>query len=339
VGTKINYKSSGVDIDKADRLVFWIKKQDSWATKIKGSDYASLFPLSFKQYKDPVIASSTDGIGTKVKLANHFSSFESLGQDLVAMCVNDLICVGAKPLFFLDYYACGHLDLPSAKKFFKGLLKSCKEASCQLIGGETAELPGLYQKGDIDCAGFAVGLVEKQNILGPHLVKAGDEVLALASSGFHSNGYSLLRKIYSTPSALYQNKKELIKPTRLYTFLSPYLNQIPGLKSIAHITGGGIQNISRIIPKGLFLSIEPWLVPKPFLDVKKRAQLPWNSLLKTLNCGLGLVLILSDSKEFLKLNLIPKKEIIFLGRITKSKNSSSRRWQINTKAMKQKNNV
>ena len=334
---KIDYKSSGVDINKADRLVSWIQSQGSSSKKTLGSNYASLFPLAFKKYKQPLLASSTDGVGTKVKLARHFSSWNHLGQDLVAMCVNDLICVGAQPLFFLDYYACGALNLKQSKIFFKGLYKACQKASCELIGGETAELPGLYQKGDIDCAGFAVGVVEKKNILGPHRVKAGDQVIALRSSGFHSNGYSLLRKIYKSSKDLKNHQKILMEPTRLYTFLKPHKNQIPHLKAMAHITGGGLENISRIIPKYLHLKTKPWQVPLAFLDVKKRARLTWPALLKTLNCGLGMVLILSDPEDFLKLNLIPKKEVLFLGTIEKTR--SSRRWSLDFKSMSQKNNV
>ena len=336
---KINYKSSGVDINKADRLVSWIKKMGPASKDSLGSDYASLVSLPLNEYAEPIIASSTDGIGTKVKLASYYSSWERLGQDLVAMCVNDLICVGAKPFFFLDYYACGELDLKQSKSFLKGLYKACEESSCALVGGETAELPGLYKKGDIDCAGFAVGIVEKQCILGPQRVEEGDEVIALPSSGFHSNGYSLLRKIYKSAKDLKKNKKILMEPTRLYTFLLPHLNQISGLRSMAHITGGGLDNISRIIPQGLSVNLKPWSVPKPFLDVKNKSQLSWSSLLKTLNCGLGFVLILRNKQEFFKQNIVPKEEVIFLGKVEKSSAKNSRRWRLNYKDMARINNV
>ncbi len=336
---KINYKSSGVDINKANRLVSWIKKSKPFSEDSLGSDYASLFSLPLNEYKEPVMASSTDGVGTKVKISSYFSDWKGLGQDLVAMCVNDLICVGAKPLFFLDYYACGKLDIQQSKSFFKGLYKACKEASCDLIGGETAELPGLYKKGDIDCAGFAVGIVEKKSIFGPHKVQEGDDVIALASSGFHSNGYSLLRNVYKSTRDLNKNKKLLLEPTRLYSFLQPYFHQISGLKSMAHITGGGLDNISRIIPKGLFLPVNPWSVPGPFLDVKKRSQMTWPALLKTLNCGLGFVLILRDKQEFFKQNIVPKEEVFFLGKVERSLKKSSCRWSLSWKAMDKKNNV
>ena len=158
---KLDYKTAGVDIKKADNLVRWIKKKTSVPSDPLGSDYACLFPFPLSQYKNPVLAASTDGVGTKLKLASYFSEWEGIGQDLVAMCVNDLICVGAKPLFFLDYYACGKLNKSQAKSFLKGLQKACTEAFCPLLGGETAELPGLYQSLDADCAGFCVGVVEK----------------------------------------------------------------------------------------------------------------------------------------------------------------------------------
>lgn len=292
------YKKSGVDVEKADRLTQWIKKRNP--DLYPGSDYAALFPFPQKGFKNLVLASSADGAGTKVKLAGYFKKWDGLGQDLLAMCVNDLLCVGARPLFFLDYYACGKLDVLSFKEFLKGLERACKKASCALVGGETAELPGLYSRRDFDCAGFALGVVEKQNILGADRVRPGDEIIALRSNGFHSNGYSLLRKIYKTKKDLEANKRLLLRPTRLYTFLTAHLNNLKGLKAMAHITGGGLNNISRITPQGLTASLQPWRIPPCFLEVKKRADLSWPSLLKTFNCGLGMVMILSDKNELFK---------------------------------------
>ena len=332
---KINYKSSGVNVNKADSLVSWIKKTNPSSIESMGNDYAALLSLPFHKYKNPVIASCTDGVGTKVKLASHFGEWEGIGQDLLAMCVNDLLCTGAKPLYFLDYYACGKLDSRQSKSFLKGLFKACKKSSCKLVGGETAELPGLYQKGDMDCAGFAIGIVEKSKILGAHKVKIGDDVIALKSSGFHSNGYSLLRKIYKSQKDLKKQRKVLMEPTRLYTFLSPHIDKIKGLKAIAHITGGGLDNLSRVLPKGMQIQMEPWNIPDCFLDVKKRSNMSWNSLLKTLNCGLGLVLILSKKEEFLKKNIIPKKDVIYLGKV--SKGSGSKSWSVDYKALEKKN--
>ena len=321
---KINYKKAGVNIEKAEQLVSWIKSQNSHFQKSLGSDYASLYPLNLSGYKEPIIASSTDGVGTKLKLANYFSAWEGLGQDLLAMCLNDLLCVGAKPLFFLDYYACGHLEESQAKPFLKGLQKACEEAHCPLVGGETAELPGFYQKGDMDCAGFCVGLVEKSKILNPQSVKEGDHVVALKSSGFHSNGYSLLRKIYKSPADLKSHQETLMRPTRLYSFLTPLLDHITGLKTIAHITGGGLDNLSRIIPKKLQAQLHPWDMPSCFVDAKQRSGLSWEEMLKVFNCGLGLVLILKDKKVLYE--LLPDEDIIDLGQIQTNQDQTS--WSL-----------
>lgn len=330
-----DYKKSGVDIKKADRLIQWIKKHTSVPAQPLGSDFACLFPFpEFSRYKEPVLAASTDGVGTKIKLASYFDEWEGIGQDLAAMCLNDLICTGAKPLFFLDYYACGQLNGSQAKSFLKGLEKACRTASCPLLGGETAELPDLYQNSDVDCAGFCVGVVEKSMILKAQNVELSDEIVAFKSSGFHSNGYSLLRKIYNTSQALKKNKHHLIKPTRLYTFLTPYLGKISGLKAMAHITGGGLDNLSRIIPSGLKAKINPWSVPSCFLDVKKKAGLGWKNLLNTFNCGLGLVVILKR-KEILS-RQFPSEEIIYLGKIEK-RGQSQKAWKLNLKSMEDYN--
>lgn len=327
---KTDYKKSGVDVKKAEQLVQWIKKKSSVRLNSFGNDYVGLQAFPKAQYKNPVLASSTDGVGTKLKLASYFNEWEGIGQDLVAMCVNDLICSGAKPLFFLDYYACAKLRPSQFKSFFKGLEQACQSASCSLLGGETAELPGLYQKGDVDCAGFCVGVVEKSKILNARRVKLGDDIVAFKSSGFHSNGYSLLRKVYKSPSALKKNKKILMRATRLYTFLHPYLDQINGLRAMAHITGGGLNNLSRILPQGLSANLKPWSVPSCFLDVKKKAGLSWKSLLSTFNCGLGLVLIIKNKNDLL--SLFPSEDIIDLGKVSKAKNSS-KTWYLNFKAM------
>lgn len=327
---KTDYKKAGVDIKKADDLVRWIKKETSLSLPPLGNDYASLFPFPLIQYKHPVLAASTDGVGTKLKLASYFREWGGIGQDLVAMCVNDLICTGARPLFFLDYYACGKLNKAQAKSFLRGLHEACKEAFCPLLGGETAELPGLYQNSDIDCAGFCVGVVEKSKILKSQKVRLKDDIIAFKSSGFHSNGYSLLRKIYKAPDLLKKNKKVLLQPTRLYTFLTPYLDKIRGLRAMAHITGGGLDNLSRILPPGLKAELNPWSVPSCFLDVKKRAGLSWKSLLQTFNCGLGLILIIKHKEALLR--FFPKKEIVYLGKVEK-RGKSAKAWSLNLKAM------
>ena len=326
----MDYKKSGVDIQKAESLVTWLK-ETVFSEKSLGSDFCSYFPFAFKNYKDPVLTSSADGVGTKVKLASYYSQWNTIGQDLVGMCVNDLICSGSKPLFFLDYYSCSRLDTHQVKEFLSGLNKACKEAHCSLLGGETAELPGLYKENDFDCAGFALGVVERSDILGSHRVEAGDRILALKSSGFHSNGYSLLRKLYSSTEDLSEQRSALMEPTRLYTFLAPHFKEIKGLKAIAHITGGGLNNITRIIPEGLMAELQPWTMPSCFLDAKQRGELTWKSLLTTFNCGLGLVLVLSEKQKFLDKNLISEDHIIDLGQVISGPGSSisGERWFLN----------
>ena len=331
---KVSYKRAGVDIKKAGHLVRWIKKETSVLSKPLGSDYACLFPFPLKAYKNPVLAASTDGVGTKLKLASYFSEWGGIGQDLVAMCVNDLICTGAKPLFFLDYYACGKLNSSQAKAFLKGLQKACKEAFCPLLGGETAELPGFYQPLDVDCAGFCVGVVEKSKILKAQKVQLGDEIVAFQSSGFHSNGYSLLRTIYKSSLELKKNRKLLMKPTKLYTFLLPHLDKIRGLRAMAHITGGGLDNLSRILPSHLKATLNPWSIPSCFLKVKDKGKLSWKELLQTFNCGLGLVLIIKNKKVLSE--LFPFEKIISLGKVDR-RQASLKAWDVNFKALKQYN--
>lgn len=334
---KMDYKKSGVNIEKSETFVSWIKQVAHLKSFSKGSDFASLFPMP-TGYKKPLLASATDGVGTKVKLASYFSRWEGVGQDLVAMCVNDLICTGAKPLFFLDYYACGQLDIGSAQSFLKGIYKACEISSCALVGGETAEMPGVYQGKDFDCAGFAVGIVEEDEVLGSHLVKEGDQVIALSSSGFHSNGYSLLRKIYSSKSDLEKYEDTLMTPTRLYTFLVPQFKEL-GVKAMAHITGGGLDNISRIIPEELGLELQAWKIPEAFLDVKNRVSLSWNSLLKTLNSGLGFVLILPKQIALSKIKLPEDVKIIPLGSVGLRPDSQASKWWVDESNLEDLNSL
>ncbi len=331
---KTSYKKAGVDIKKANNLVRWIKQKTSVSLHPLGSDYACLQPFPLAQYKNPVLAASTDGVGSKIKLASYFREWEGVGQDLVAMCVNDLICTGAKPLFFLDYYACEKLNVSQARSFLKGLEKACQEALCPLLGGETAEIPGLYKDSEADCAGFCVGVVERSKILKAQKVRAADDIVAFKSSGFHSNGYSLLRKIYKSPADLKKYKKTLLQPTRLYTFLSPYLDRIHGLKVMAHVTGGGLDNLSRVLPSGLQAKLSPWSVPSCFLDVKKRANLSWKEMLKVFNCGLGIILIVKHKEALLK--FFPSEEIIDLGKVEK-REKPSKSWTLNLKSMQKLN--
>lgn len=300
----IDYKSSGVDVEAGDELVDWLRRtqprdfphQEKLVTGIGG--FASMFRLPhalLQSMAQPVLVSSTDGVGTKVKLASHFQQFEGVGQDLVAMCVNDLICCGADPLFFLDYYATGHLNLTEAKQFLFGVRQACHRSQCALVGGETAEMPGVYQAGDFDCAGFVVGIVDEAQTLGAHRVKLGDKLLGLASSGFHSNGYSLLRKVFA--AELESWREPLMRPTRLYVSVMQKLKKLSGLRAAAHITGGGIENIPRALPGGSQVRLQQWPWPTIFVEVQKRAQLSPAEMLGALNCGVGLVVVVEPSEQ------------------------------------------
>ncbi len=289
----MDYKSAGVDVEKGDQLVDWI--QD---TQVKGplddklisgvGGFASIMRFDFPEYKEPCIVSSTDGVGTKLKIAVHFDEYRFIGQDLVAMCVNDLACCGARPLFFLDYYATGKLELNQARPFLEGVRKACLEVGAQLIGGETAEMPGVYQGRDFDCAGFSVGVVDRPQILGAQRVREGDRVLGVSSSGFHSNGFSLLRKVFEKD--LDQWKKELLEPTALYCNLVTAMMK-KNIHAVAHITGSGMENIPRVIPEGLSLSLQEWVWPEPFNEVQRRTGMTRKQMLGTLNCGIGLAVI------------------------------------------------
>lgn len=294
----IDYKQAGVDIEQGDALVDWLKSnqpkawphQDKLVSGIGG--FSALFRADFRSMTEPCLVSCTDGVGTKIKLASHFQNYASVGQDLVAMCVNDLLCVGAQPLFFLDYYATGKLEAKMAQEFLSGVQVACLKSDLALIGGETAEMPGVYQPGDFDCAGFCVGVVDKPQALGEHRVQKGDQLIALPSSGFHSNGYSLLRKVFEKD--LDQNRSVLMEPTALYVeIMQKVLKKGFAVHAAAHITGGGLDNILRVIPDGMAVELKPWVVPAPFLEVKKRAEISWSGLLTTLNCGLGMVLAVS----------------------------------------------
>ena len=299
----IDYKQSGVDVEAGDALVDWLKTsgpkrwphQDRLVEGIGG--FAALFRADFKEYREPCLVSCTDGVGTKIKMAVHFESYREVAQDLVAMCVNDLVCCGAKPLFFLDYYASGRLRLPAAKDFLTGVQNACVEAECALIGGETAEMPGVYEGHDFDCAGFSVGVVDRADALGKHRVQPGMRVIGISSSGFHSNGFSLLRQVFA--GDLERWREVLLKPTALYVKLVLAALEVKGVAAIAHITGGGLDNLPRILPDNCLVKIKSWPVPAPFLEVQKRSGMSWPLMLTTLNCGIGMVWIV-DAKAFEK---------------------------------------
>ena len=327
--TQNSYKKSGVNISIANKFVNHIAKVSN--KNLKKTDktfnienigaFGSIFDISNIGIKDPVIVSCTDGVGTKIDLANKYKKFDTIGIDLVAMCVNDLIVQGAKPLFFLDYMALGKLELSKTKKILSGILKGCKISNCKLIGGETAEMPGIYAKDKFDLAGFSVGIVSKKKILNKKNVKQNNLIVAIPSSGIHSNGYSLVRSILRKNKIPKVLKKELLKPTKIYTKEILLLTKKNLINAAAHITGGGlIENITRSIPSNLSASIDlskiktkkifKWIKSKNVSDVE---------MLKTFNCGVGFCLII-DKKKFKKIKTYFSSEYLpyVIGYITKS---------------------
>jgi phosphoribosylaminoimidazole synthetase len=329
---KINnsYKKSGVDISLANKLVQHISNISKKDDKIRKNSFnkeviggfGSLFDISKIKIKDPVIVSCTDGVGTKIDLANKFKKFDTIGIDLVAMCVNDLIVQGAKPLFFLDYIAVGKLNLVKMKNILKGIFKGCKLSDCKLIGGETAEMPGIYSNNKFDLAGFSVGIVSKKKILHKKNVQSGNVVLAIPSSGIHSNGYSLVRSVLKNSKVPNNLKNEILKPTKIYTKEILNLTKKNLINSAAHITGGGlIENLLRSVPDNLTLNINlakiktlkifKWLKTKNISD---------EEMIKTFNCGVGFCLIVKQ-KNVSKIKKIFSKEFkpYEIGYITKNK--------------------
>ena len=325
-----SYKKSGVNISIANKFVSHIAKITKKNVKKRNNStnaenigaFGSIFDISKSKIKDPLIVSCTDGVGTKIDLANRFKKFDTIGIDLVAMCVNDLIVQGAKPLFFLDYIAVGKLNLNKTKKILKGILKGCKISQCKLIGGETAEMPGVYEKDKFDLAGFSVGLVSKKKVLGKKKVKNGNIILAIPSSGVHSNGFSLIRSIIKKKQLPPNIKKELLKPTKIYTneILKLFKNNL--INSAAHITGGGlVENITRSIPSNLTANIDlsKIKVGKIFKWIKKKNITDFE-MLRTFNCGVGFCLII-DKNNLNKVKKYFNKQYspYIIGNITKDK--------------------
>lgn len=305
------YAESGVDIDKGNQFIANIKPLVA-ATFRRGvltdiGGFGGLFAIGGDRFNDPVLVSSTDGVGTKLKIASLCNKHDTIGIDLVAMCVNDIVVSGAQPLFFLDYFAIGKLDLAVATDVVKGIAKGCEIAKCSLIGGETAEMPGLYQEGDYDLAGFVVGIAERDKIIDGSEIKVGDKLIGLTSSGIHSNGYSLVRKICFEELGLsvtdYVDElgctlgEELLRPTRIYveTLLNLFKNF--KIRGLIHITGGGFtDNIPRVLPKGTKVNIEmgSWPVLPIFEFLRKNGKISSDEMYRTFNCGIGMVLIVDS---------------------------------------------
>ena len=318
--TYSTYKKSGVNMATADKLVNYVSKisrktykknTETKSFKNIGS-FGSIFDLSQLKIKNPVIVSSADGVGTKIEIANQFKKYNTIGIDLVAMCVNDLIVQGAKPIFFLDYIAVNKLNLNKVKKILDGIVSGCKLAECALVGGETAEMPGTYGKNKFDLAGFSVGLVEKKDLLKKSKVKLNDVILAIPSSGLHSNGYSLIRHILKKkknsilPSYI---KKELIKPTKIYVKELNKINNKKLINGCANITGGGLlNNLIRVIPDKLSLNIDlSKIKTKSIFKWLKKNNISDSELLKTFNCGIGFCLI-TNKKNIKKIEKIFSKK-------------------------------
>jgi phosphoribosylformylglycinamidine cyclo-ligase len=310
--TSLNYRDAGVNIDNGNLLVEQIKPiaARTHRPEMLGNlgGFGALFEIPLDRYNKPVLVSGTDGVGTKLKLAQTYAKYDTIGIDLVAMCVNDIVTSGAEPLFFLDYYATGKLEVEVATQVVAGIGKGCELAGAALVGGETAEMPGMYSQGDYDLAGFAVGIVEKNAIIDGTKVQAGDALIGLASSGPHSNGYSLIRKILEQSSNIDQNIiNSLLEPTRIYVkSLLKLISEIP-VHALAHITGGGLlENIPRVLPANCCANIntKTWSRPAIFDWLQQQGNITDTEMYRTFNCGIGMVICIPADQTNKALNLL-----------------------------------
>lgn len=304
--TSISYRDAGVDIEAGDALVEQIKPfaKRTMRPEVLGGigGFGSLFAVPQK-FKEPILVSGTDGVGTKLKLAFELNKHDTVGIDLVAMSVNDILVQGAEPLFFLDYFACGKLEVGVAAQVIKGIAEGCEQSGCALVGGETAEMPGMYPAGEYDLAGFAVGCADKSKLIDGTTIAAGDVVLGLASSGAHSNGYSLIRKLIEKSGIDFESdfhgrkfKDVVMEPTRIYVKSLLKLIEALPVKGMAHITGGGItENIPRVLPAGLTAEIraDGWQLPPLFQWLQAQGNIVPSELYKTFNCGIGMAVIVA----------------------------------------------
>jgi len=304
--TSISYRDAGVDIEAGDALVEQIKPfaKRTMRPEVLGGigGFGSLFAVP-KKFNEPILVSGTDGVGTKLKLAFELNKHDTVGIDLLAMSVNDILVQGAEPLFFLDYFACGKLEVGVAAQVIKGIAEGCEQSGCALVGGETAEMPGMYPAGEYDLAGFAVGCVDKANLINGTTIAAGDVVLGLASSGAHSNGYSLIRKLIEKSGIDFESdfhgrkfKDVVMAPTRIYVKSLLKLIEAMPVKGMAHITGGGItENIPRVLPEGLTAEIKAsgWELPPLFQWLQAQGNIVPSEMYKTFNCGIGMAIIMA----------------------------------------------
>ncbi|TJZ79119.1 phosphoribosylformylglycinamidine cyclo-ligase [Chitiniphilus eburneus] len=341
--TSLSYRDAGVDIDAGDQLVENIKpfaKRTMRPEVLSGiGGFGGLIEIS-KKFKEPVLVSGTDGVGTKLKLAFELNRHDTVGQDLVAMSVNDILVQGAEPLFFLDYFACGKLDVDTATEVIRGIAHGCELAGCALIGGETAEMPGMYPQGEYDLAGFAVGVVEKSQVITGTTIRPGDVVLGLASNGAHSNGYSLVRKILHLTDADYSAEFDggrsladvVMAPTRIY--VKPLLKLMAELpvKGMAHITGGGItENVPRVLPYNVVAQLDgtSWTFPKLFQWLQKEGNVATAEMHRTFNCGVGMVVIVAadDAERAIALLSAEGETVYRLGAV-RERNGDEHQTQI-----------
>ena len=314
----ITYRDSGVDIEKGDRFVDLIRKKLRSDERQNIGGFGGMFDLGPLDVRHPVLVASTDGVGTKLVVAKQAGDYSTIGIDLVAMCVNDLVCTGARPLFFLDYLATSNLDLEEAGQVIDGILEGCRRAGCSLLGGETAEMPGVYKRGDYELAGFSCGIVEKEKIVDTGRIEEGNLLIGIRSSGIHSNGFSLARKAlfekggfdlhYDHPTLGRSIAQELLVPTRIYVRTVLETLSMVNVRGIAHITGGGLEgNVQRLLPEGLGLEIR-WesLAPHPvFMIIKEAGGIDEEEMRRTFNLGVGLVFVVdkkvrSEPVEILK---------------------------------------
>ncbi|WP_434777000.1 phosphoribosylformylglycinamidine cyclo-ligase [Neisseria sp. Ec49-e6-T10] len=343
MSTPLSYRDAGVDIDAGDNLVEQIKPfaKRTMRPEVLADlgGFGALVEIS-KKYREPVLVSGTDGVGTKLKLAFEWNTHDTVGIDLVAMSVNDILVQGAEPLFFLDYFACGKLDVPLATDVIKGIAHGCEQAGCALIGGETAEMPGMYPEGEYDLAGFAVGVVEKSNVINGRTITEGDIILGLASNGVHSNGYSLVRKIIERANTNLDEpftegktlRQAIIAPTRIYVKpVLELLKTIP-VKGMAHITGGGItENVPRVLPENVVAQInaDAWPLPKLFQWLQKEGQVATPEMYKTFNCGIGMVIIVAAEQAQEAANLLQAQgETVFTLGTIRPRNGDEHQTQV-----------
>jgi phosphoribosylformylglycinamidine cyclo-ligase len=331
---ELTYKAAGVDIKAGDQLVSQIKTiaKKTHRPGVMGGigGFGALFELPLERYRQPILVSSTDGVGTKLKLAIMLKKHDTIGIDLVAMCVNDIIAQGAEPLFFLDYYATGHLDVTTATEIIQGIGRGCELAGAALVGGETAEMPGMYAEQDYDLAGFSVGIVEKNQIIDGSTVQTNDVLIALASSGPHSNGYSLIRKILEKTHTGLDDKfadstmgEVLLTPTKIYVKSILKLLESVEVRSIAHITGGGLlENLPRVLPTQMNAIIDKnsWEQPAIFQWLQKQGNIATTEMFRTFNCGVGLVICVPAKAETTALKILQEQgeTAWVIGRIEKS---------------------